>query len=125
MPEGLEDPWLLVKWVKDLLQTIFLISGSIWSIVVMYRSKRPSSYLKHGQLAKFLGAPLCLQHPIKKQCFVQKELDQFNKQNMHKTFSKIKANSGRNLGGNATEIQWQCNKPNNGSSQYSVMIKGN
>ena len=63
--------------------------------------------------------------PFKKQCFVQKELDQFNMQNMYKTVSKIKANAGSNLGENATEIQWQYNKPNNGSSQYSVMTKGN
>ena len=31
-------------------------------------------------------------------------------ENTCKTISKIKASVGINLGGNATEIQWQCNR---------------
>ena len=83
----------------------------------MYRSQRPSSFLKQTW-------PIGLVHwcfpmparPCKKLCFVKKELDQFNMQNMHKILSKIKANTGINLGDNAIVIQWQYSKPNNRNS---------
>ena len=59
----------------------------------------------------------------KKLCFVQKELDQFNMQDIYKILSKTKANTGINLDDNTTALQWQCNKPNNRSSQYSMTVQ--